>query len=102
MRERERDREGERETETTGYEASREAQTVVAREGGGVQSARGGGGDLIVTCCLSLTLSLHTFRETQLRPQSRVKSSCLVLDLYRGSPESGGLWYESRELKKTI
>ena len=35
-----------RERETTGYEPLRAAQTVVAGEGGGVQSARGGGGGL--------------------------------------------------------
>ena len=41
---REREREGERgrERETTGYEPLHAAQTVVAGEGGDVQSARGG------------------------------------------------------------
>ena len=34
-----------RERETTGYEALREAETVVAGEGVDVQSARGVGGD---------------------------------------------------------
>ena len=35
-------------------------------------------------------------------PQSGVKSSFCVLDLYWIAPESGDVWYTSRRLKKTI
>ena len=56
--------------------------------------------NLIILNLVSLNWTAVDDRDQSLRARSNYRSQ--VLDLYWRSPESGGVWYRSRQLRRTI